>query len=86
MTKLGWFWTFLIVLVYGLTASKLIQSNETIISKHPLFIYSVVVLIFLIISFRMEGKKTKSILLFFTLFFLLLYYISLMYTSSMAVL
>ena len=46
MTKLGWFWTFLIVLVYGLTASKLIQSDETIISKHPLFIYSVVVLIF----------------------------------------
>lgn len=85
MTKLGWFLTFLVALVYGLTAVKLLQSNETIISKHPLFIYSVIVLILLIISFRMEGK-TKTILLCFSFFFLLMYYISLMYSSSMVVL
>jgi len=76
MTKLSWFWTFLIILIYGLTASNLLQSNETIISKHPLFIYSVIVLGLLIISFKMEGKA-KAILLFFTFLFLSLYYVGL---------
>ena len=85
MTKFGWFLTFLITLIYGLTAANLLQSNEAIISKHPLFIYSVVVLILLVISFRMEGKA-KTILLCFSFFFLLMYYISLIYSSSMAVL
>lgn len=83
MTKLSWFWTFLIVLVYGLTASNLFQSNETIISKHPLFIYSVIVLILLVISFKTTGKA-KAISLCLTFIFLLLYYVNLIYTSSVA--
>ena len=66
----------LIAIIYGLTARIHLQSLETILSKHPLFIYSVIVLAFLLLSLRLEGKS-KTILLGIVLFFLIIYYISL---------
>ena len=67
----------LIAIIYGLTAKIHLQSYEKILSKHPLFIYSVIVLALLVLSLRLEGKA-KSILLTIVLLFLLLYYTSLM--------
>ena len=66
-----------IAIIYGLTAKIHLQSYETVLSKHPLFIYSVIVLALLVLSLRLEGKA-KSILLTIVLLFLLLYYTSLM--------
>ena len=67
----------LIALEYVLTAAKLLDSHETVLSKHPLFIYSVIFLAFLVLAFRLEGKA-KAIMLWFVAFFLGLYYTSLM--------
>lgn len=67
---------FLIAVVYILTARIHSQSLETVISKHPLFIYSVIVLVLMITSLRLQGKS-KTIVLWIELFFLILYYISL---------
>ena len=66
----------LIAIIYGLTAKIHLQSYEKILSKHPLFIYSVIVLALLVLSLRLEGKA-KSILLTIILLFLVLYYASL---------
>lgn len=63
----------LIACVYGLTARILSQSRETIISKHPLFIYSVVVLALLILSSRMHGKA-KTVMFSISFVFLFMYY------------
>ena len=73
MDKMKAFLLTLIVLLYGLTARILLQSRETIISKHPLFIYSVVFLAFLVLSFRMHGKA-KTIMLAISFVFLFMYY------------
>ncbi len=67
----------LMAFVYGLTANKLLQSGEVVLSKHPLFIYSVVVLGLLVLALRLQQEKSKAIILFIELFFLILYYISL---------
>jgi len=67
------FFIILLVILYGLTARILSQSNETIISKHPLFIYSVVFLGFLILSSRMHGKA-KTVMFGISFVFLFMYY------------
>jgi len=67
----------LIAIIYGLTVKIHLHSYESVLSKHPLFIYSVIVLALLVLSLRLEGKA-KSILLTIVLLFLLLYYASLM--------
>ena len=43
-------------ILYILTAIELLKSLETILSKHPLFIYSVITLCLLILAMRMTGK------------------------------
>lgn len=65
-----------IAILYILTAIELLNSLETVISKHPLFIYSVIVLGILILISRMVGKA-KTIIAWIFAFFLLMYYISL---------
>ena len=77
MDKMKIFALILIALEYVLTAAKLLSSYETVLSKHPLFIYSVIFLAFLVLAFRLEGKA-KTIMLWFVAFFLGLYYTSLM--------
>ena len=62
-------------ILYFVTAVELLKSYETVLSKHPLFIYSAIVLSLLVLSLRMEGKS-KSILLWIFALFLGMYYLS----------
>lgn len=64
-----------IAILYFLTAVELLKSLEAVISKHPLFIYSVIVLGALVLSLRMT-EKAKTIMLWFVVFFLLMYYLA----------
>lgn len=64
-----------VAILYFLTAVELLKSLETVISKHPLFIYSVIVLGALVLSLRM-AEKAKTIMLWFVVFFLLMYYLA----------
>lgn len=63
-------------ILYVLTAIELLKSLENVISKHPLFIYSVIVLGALILSLRMV-EKAKPIMIWVVVFFLLMYYLAL---------
>ena len=76
MDKMKTILLILITIIYGLTAKIHLQSYETILSKHPLFIYSVIVLALLVLSLRLQ-EKAKTILLCIVLFFLGIYYTSL---------
>ena len=62
-----------IAILYFLTAFELLKSLENVISKHPLFIYSVIVLSALILSLRMVGK-VKTFMVWVVVFFLSMYY------------
>ena len=62
-------------ILYFLTAVELLKSLETILSKHPLFIYSVITLFLLVLALRMTGKA-KIILIWIFAFFLAIYYLS----------
>ena len=62
-------------ILYILTAIELLKSLETIISKHPLFIYSVIVLGLLMLALRMDGKA-KVFMVWVSIFFLALYYLA----------
>ena len=62
-------------ILYVLTAIELLKSLETVISKHPLFIYSLIVLGLLILSLRMV-EKAKTIMIWVVVFFLLMYYLA----------
>ena len=64
-----------VAILYFLTAVELLKSLETVISKHPLFIYSVIVSGALVLSLRM-AEKVKTIMLWFVVFFLLMYYLA----------
>ena len=64
-----------VAILYFLTAVELLKSLETVISKHPLFIYSVIVSGALVLSLRM-AEKAKTIMLWFVVFFLLMYYLA----------
>ena len=48
--------------LYILTAQILLESLENILSKHPLFIYSVIILGSLVLAFRLSGKAVQFIL------------------------
>ena len=61
-------------ILYLLTAAELLKSLEKIISKHPLFIYSVIVLALLVLSFKVTGKA-RYILMWIFIFFLSVYYL-----------
>ena len=63
-------------ILYILTAIELLKSLENVISKHPLFIYSVIVLGLLVLSLRMV-EKAKTIMIWVVAFFLLMYYLTL---------
>ncbi|MBE6449326.1 MAG: hypothetical protein E7013_01310 [Alphaproteobacteria bacterium] len=52
----------IIGVLYILTARILLGSLENILSKHPLFIYSVIVLIGLVLAFRLSGKAVQFML------------------------
>ena len=65
-----------VAILYFLTAVELLKSLETVISKHPLFIYSVIVLGALVLSLRMV-EKAKLIMIWVVVFFLLMYYLAL---------
>lgn len=75
MTKLSWFWLICIILLYLATAFIFVQSPEVIISKHPLTIYSIIVLSGVVLSLKMEGHY-KSILLFILAFLMSVVYLS----------
>ena len=62
MTKWGWFWLMCFLALYSVSAAVYAQRMETIISKHPLFIFSAIALAGLVLALRMEGK-TKTVLL-----------------------
>ena len=62
-------------ILYILTAIELLKSLETILSKHPLFIYSVITLCLLILAMRMTGKA-KVFMVWVSIFFLALYYLA----------
>ena len=62
-------------ILYILTAIELLKSLETIISKHPLFIYSVIVLGLLMLALRMDGKA-KVFMVWVSILFLALYYLA----------
>ena len=52
----------IIGVLYILTAQILLGSLEHILSKHPLFIYTTIVLAGLILAFRLNGKAVNFIL------------------------
>ena len=74
MDKMLIFTLSIFSILYLLTAAELLKSLEKIISKHPLFIYSVIVLALLVLSFKVTGKA-RYILMWIFIFFLSVYYL-----------
>ena len=58
----------IIGVLYILTAKILLGSLETILSKHPLFIYTTIILAGLILAFRLTGKAVNFILWILAIF------------------
>ena len=74
MDKMLVFTLSIFSILYLLTAAELLKSLEKIISKHPLFIYSAIVLGLLVLSFKVTGKA-RYILMWIFIFFLSVYYL-----------
>ncbi len=75
MTAWRWFWLVCVIGFYLGSAYFYAQVPQSVISKNPLFIFSVIVLCGLVLAFRMEGFY-KTVLLVILTFLLGIVFIS----------
>ena len=67
MDKMTAFLLTIIGFLYVLTARILLGSLENVLNKHPLYLYTILVLAGLVIAFRLSGKAVKIFLFFVAL-------------------